>query len=148
MKGSSYHDEQICGKLFNDSVYLAITINKSAAIKRKYQGLRRQFLIDENSDGELMSVELTKRKKYRSRVYRVNLFCLIKKLIDLLLQKKYKNRGDVVRPHEMQYWKDVQLYHMSEESDDESGNPEILVIHKLVWRSEGTHSLLLHFILS
>ena len=34
------------------------------------------------------------------------------------------------------------------ESDDESSNPEILVIHKLVWRLEGTHSLLLHFVLS
>ena len=43
----------------------------------------------------------------------------------------------MVRPHEMQYWDDVQLHHMSEESDDERGNPEIIVVHKPVWRSEG-----------
>ena len=40
-----------------------------------------QFLNDENSDGELMSVELTKWKHFALK--------------------------NVVRPHEMQYWKDV-----------------------------------------
>lgn len=39
----------------------------------------------------------------------------------------------------MQYWEDVQLYHMSEESDNESGNPEVIIIHKPQWRSERTY---------
>ena len=39
----------------------------------------------------------------------------------------------------MQYWEDIHLYHMSEESDDESGNPEVIVIHKPEWRSVGMY---------
>ena len=47
--------------------------SNSAAVKRKYQGLRRQFLIDENSEGEVMSDEMAKKKKYQARIYRVKL---------------------------------------------------------------------------
>ena len=32
---------------------------------------------------------------------------------------------------------------MSEESDDESGNPEVIVIHKPEWRSEHTYMYVL-----
>ena len=34
--------------------------------------MQRQFLIDENSDGEMMSEEMAKKKEYRARIYRVN----------------------------------------------------------------------------
>ena len=37
----------------------------------------------------------------------------------------------------MKYWKDVTIDFMSEESDDPT-NPEVIIVHKLPWRSEGT----------
>lgn len=43
-------------------ILLPLIVFTLAAIKRKYQGLRRQFLIDENSDGESVSVELSKKR--------------------------------------------------------------------------------------
>ena len=39
----------------------------------------------------------------------------------------------------MKYWKDVSLEFMSEESDDPD-NPNVLIIHKLPWRSKGNLS--------
>ena len=39
----------------------------------------------------------------------------------------------------MKYWKDVSLEFMSEESDDPD-NPNVLIIHKLLWRSKGNLS--------
>ena len=39
----------------------------------------------------------------------------------------------------MKYWKDVSLEFMSEESDDPD-NPNVLIIHKLPWRSRGNLS--------
>ena len=41
-------------------------------IKTKYQGLWRQFLVDEKSDGEMMSEEMAERKKCQARIYRIN----------------------------------------------------------------------------
>ena len=40
--------------------------------KENIKDCRRQFLIDENSEGEMMSEEMAKKKKYRARIYRVN----------------------------------------------------------------------------
>ena len=42
----------------------------------------------------------------------------------------------MVRKTELQYWNDITLDHMSEESDAPS-NPEVIVIHKPTLRSEG-----------
>ena len=39
----------------------------------------------------------------------------------------------------MKHWKDVSLEFMSEESDDPD-NPNVLIIHKLPWRSKGNLS--------
>ena len=42
----------------------------------------------------------------------------------------------MVRKTELQYWNDITLDHMSEESDYPS-NTEVIVIHNLLWRPEG-----------
>ena len=43
----------------------------------------------------------------------------------------------MVRKTELQYWNDITLDHMSEESNDPSNSEVSYVIHKPTWRFEG-----------
>lgn len=55
--------------------------------------------------------------------------------MNVLLQK-FDNRSVVVRESEMQYWKDLTIDFMFEESDDPAdGNA--FIVHKLPWVSDG-----------
>lgn len=89
-----------------------------AAVKRCYQNIRRTNA--EQQDGKEEFVQLqARRRKYRSR-----------------LERKFQRRTSVVSNVEKEkYWKHLNVYYMTEESDDPS-NPNIIIEHKLAWRSK------------
>ena len=52
------------------------------------------------------------------------------------LVQKFKRRTGVVTPVEMErYWQHLNLYYVTEESDD-AENPNGIVEHKLPWRAK------------
>ena len=111
------------------------------AIQRKYEAVRRLWLLSEKPDGDAISRDIAHKKKYRSRRKRVNLFEIIffpslPYNVPCTLQK-FDNRKCMVRENEQQYWRSLTLDCMTEESDGDEG---CIIEHKIPWRSPGTHT--------
>ncbi|XP_064387320.1 uncharacterized protein LOC135335704 [Halichondria panicea] len=96
------------------------------AVKRCFENLRRQHL--QQQDGkEEFAEEQSKRRKYRSR-----------------RERKFQRRANVVTPREMErYWRHLNLGFMTEESDDPE-NPNGIVEHRLLWRSQKLDEFMEH----
>ena len=60
---------------------------------------------------------------------------IVYNLFALLLLQKLENRGLVVKETELPRWKQLTIFYMSEESDDNS-DPQSIVLHQLEWRSK------------
>lgn len=109
------------------------------AIKRCYENQRRTFL-ERQPGKEDFCREQGLNRKYRSRRERVRPHdtplstCLYG--VPHFIAKKFKRRTGVVTPMEMEkYWQFLDLYYMTEESDDPD-NTNGIIEHKLQWRSK------------
>ena len=59
----------------------------------------------------------------------------------MLYLQKFENRKSVILSDELQYWDDLSLEFMTEESDDED-DFNCIIEHKLPWRSTGMSIIL------
>ena len=51
--------------------------------------------------------------------------------------QKYDRRSEVISDREIEYWNQLNLQYMTEESDgDDEEGLKVLVVHKLKWRSQ------------
>lgn len=108
----------------------------TAAIKRKYEGLRRVWLLEGKENYEETVESVSKAKRYRARRQRVSMDPLLITFVYFkkLLIHKYDNRSSVVSQEEQKNWKEIDQRYMTEESDCENG--KMIIEHKLPWRSQ------------
>lgn len=110
----------------------------TAAVQRKYESMRRLWKSEDKEDFVEMNQKIALMKKYRARRKRVSFHSWGYLFIALFFYyvQKFENRAVVVKESEIKYWKDLSLEYMSEESDD-PGDLNTLVVHKLLWCSQG-----------
>ena len=111
----------------------------TAAVRRLYQNLRRSY--NEAQLGKECYVESqSKQRKLRSRRQRVN--TPFKGDIRLsvysfhVITQVYDRRKRMVKDgEEANKWQSITCAYMTEESDD-SSDPNVIITHRLPWRSE------------
>eukprot|EP00731_Ephydatia_muelleri_P012873 Em0007g183a len=111
--------DALIDQVYSDAGGLYTIKDIKRAVHRYYES-RRRLGIEELPDRQEKAAEQRKKRKYRARQ-----------------QRSYDRRRKFVRETEMRYWEHISPACMTEESDSEQGE------HQLMWRSEFLNQFLM-----